>query len=144
MTALCYWALYEIDNWSFWRPKNISHVNLVFIHSSWLTAPQTLESSGAIKARGASLVIIFGLLSSVPEIVSEPERCNGCLLIHSSSFQYNLIYVNELTFGKHLRRGTGRPGELTKWLKGQKFRSYFPNLQGGERGLRLSSITSDW
>lgn len=46
-----------------------------FFHSSWHTAPKILEIS-YIRAIGTSFVIISGLLSSVPEIASEP-----CLLL---------------------------------------------------------------
>ena len=42
--------------------------------------------SWSIRAMGASFVtIIFGLLSSVPEVASEPSRWNGYLVIHSET-----------------------------------------------------------
>lgn len=46
----------------------------VIVHSCWLIAPKTLGISLVIKAKamGTFFVIIFCLLSSVPEIDTEP------------------------------------------------------------------------
>ena len=47
------------------------HIHFMFVHGSWLTAPQTLWISCVTRAMGASFVRVFALLSSVPEITSE-------------------------------------------------------------------------
>ena len=81
--------------------------------------PQFLAHSFEIslgpRPLGASFVIIFGLLSSVPEITSEPERWNGVLLSITSSFLQQLVYVNDVTFGTLLRKGASRVGNQL-WL----------------------------
>ena len=41
--------------------KYISYIYLVFVHSFWLTAPQTLEIFWEIRAMGAFFVIVFDL-----------------------------------------------------------------------------------
>ena len=57
---------------------SVSWCNIVnykkYTHDSWLTTPQTLGISWATGTMGASFVIIFGLLSSVPENASEPQK----------------------------------------------------------------------
>ena len=59
--------IYKEYNWSFRWPRYISHIYLVSIHCPWLTAPETLEISWK-RAMRTPFVIMFGLLSSVPEI----------------------------------------------------------------------------
>lgn len=68
MYAILICKKYILVRW----PKYISYIYLDFRHGSWLTAPQTLEISWAIRVMGPSFVIIFDFLSWVPEIVPEP------------------------------------------------------------------------
>ena len=61
----------------------IRNIYLVFVCCSWYIAPKILAVS-CIRAIRASFVIIFGLLSSVPEIVLGHKGEMGVLLfIHN-------------------------------------------------------------
>lgn len=47
--------------------QNISHIYLVFVSVSWLTATKILGIPWVVRAMRTFFVIIFGFLSSVPE-----------------------------------------------------------------------------
>ena len=68
-------------------PQRQTTNNLYFgLHLFPAHSSDNLGISWSIRAMGGSFVIIiFGLLSSVPEIASEPSRCNGYLVIHSET-----------------------------------------------------------
>ena len=92
----------------------------------WLTAPKTLKISWN-KSNGASFTTVFGLLSSVTEITSEPQGWNGC----QSPF-HNGVYGNKVTFGKHLRMGlVARETQL--WIQRWDFQSHLLNFQECEK-----------
>ena len=74
------------------------------------------------KSTGTSFAIIFGLLSSVPEIASEPWRWNGCLVIHTSPFPPQLGLYSWCDFWKAPKWGgeTGCQG-YQPWIEGWNF-----------------------
>ena len=77
--SLTHWARLGMEpktSWTLCRVLNpLSHdgtpLALVFIHSSWLTYPQSFGISRRIRAMGIFFVTILSLLSSVFEINSE-------------------------------------------------------------------------
>ena len=80
---------------------------------------------------GASFIIIFGLLFSIPEV----------LLFITNPFPPQLgLFVNEVTFGKHLRLGELVAGESTI-NRGLDLSVPPPDFWGGER-LSQSPMTS--
>ena len=87
----------------------------------------SLGISWSIRAMGGSFVIIiFGLLSSVPEIASEPSRCNGYLVIHSETLSTTAGFMLMrwlLEVGVLVARGTNqkRGGTFspTPWSPGR-------------------------
>ena len=94
-----------------------------------------------IRAVWVSFVIIFDLLSSVPEITSEPERWSGVLLSITSSFLQQLFYVSDATFGKLLRKGASWVGNQW-WLVTDSRVSPTPWFLGREEGMRVEFVSN--
>ena len=83
------------------------------------------------------ILITFGLLSSVPEIVEKGER--GVFgYSWEAPFNHTWFYVNEVTFEKSLRMGVVARGTNHD----EKVRTFHPNPQFHLwRGLEVESIT---
>ena len=106
---------------------------------SWHRAPKTLWISWATRAVGASFVRIFALLSSVPEITSEPWSWNTCLVIHNKPFPLQLGSLIS-DFQKTPKTGNSLPGQLSR-NRGLKLSG--PTLKMGW-GLNPSVMVSDF
>lgn len=101
---------------------------------------------------GTSFVKLFCLLSSVPEIVSDHKHESSVLLFKMSPFQPNWVYIDEVTFGKPLRKvrmGGGLPREPVV-LRGLEISVSPPTPTGtswegrGARDWAQSAMVSDF
>lgn len=111
--------------WWFWWPKYLSHIYLLFIHGSWLTAARILAISQATRVMGPLLLYWSLVLSSWN-------------LLQQIPFHHNWAYVN---FWKAPKAGTLEEEESTD----SRVRSFSPTpwfLRRAE-GLEIESVTYD-
>ena len=87
---------------------------------------------------GASFVRIFALLSSVPEITSEPRSWNTCLVIHNKPIPLQLGSLIS-DFQKTPKTGDSLPGQLSR---SRMLELSGPPLERGW-GLNPSLMVSD-
>lgn len=82
-------------------------IHLVFPHSSWLTALQTLGIPQAVRAMEMPFAIILGLLSAVPKMASEPWRWNVYHVVHNLFISTTNGVMLLRWLGKQLKLGAG-------------------------------------
>lgn len=84
---------------------------------------------------GVSFVIIIDLLSSVPKIFRATKLNRVSCCSQQVPFHHDWVYLNEVTFGKHLRMGAGCRGTNQE----ESVETFNPTL-GKE--LKVESITN--